>query len=73
MIGKDYDAAIVAGGSFGLTIGATLVAMASMDAASKKYGDSFKALIIIPLAGAFFIDIINAGIIDVFLRLSIFS
>ena len=73
MMGKDYDAAIVAGGFFGLSIGATPVAMASMDAASKKYGASSKALIIIPLVGAFFIDLINAGIIDGFLRLSIFS
>jgi ESS family glutamate:Na+ symporter len=73
MMGKDYDSAIVAGGFFGLTIGATPVAMASMDAASKKFGASSKALIIIPLVGAFFIDIINAGIIDVFLRWSIFS
>ena len=59
MMGKDYDSAIVAGGFFGLTIGATPVAMASMDAASKKFGASSKALIIIPLVGAFFIDIIN--------------
>ncbi len=73
MMGKDYDAAIVAGGFFGLSIGATPVAMASMDAASKKYGASSKALIIIPLVGAFFIDLINAAIIDGFLRLSIFS
>jgi ESS family glutamate:Na+ symporter len=73
MMGKDYDAAIVAGGFFGLSIGATPVAMASMDAASKKYGASSKALIVIPLVGAFFIDLINAGIIDIFLRLSIFN
>ena len=73
MMGKDYDAAIVAGGFFGLSIGATPVAMASMDAASKKYGESSKALIVIPLVGAFFIDLINAGIIDIFLRLSIFN
>ena len=73
MMGKDYDAAIVAGGFFGLSIGATPVAMASMDAASKKYGASSKALIVIPLVGAFFIDLINAGIIDMFLRLSMFS
>ncbi|ARN72857.1 sodium/glutamate symporter [Oceanicoccus sagamiensis] len=73
MMGKDYDAAVVAGGFFGLTIGATPVAIASMDAASKKHGPSYKALLIIPLVGAFFVDLINAGTIDVFLRLPLFN
>ena len=69
LMGKNYDAAIISGGFYGLSLGATPVAIASMDAASKKYGPSPKALLIIPLVGAFFIDLINAGIIDIFLRL----
>ena len=38
MMGRDYDAAMVVGGFFGLGLGATPVAIASMDAVSKKPG-----------------------------------
>jgi ESS family glutamate:Na+ symporter len=58
---------------FGLSLGATPVAIASMDASSKKYGPSPKAFLVIPLIGAFFIDLSNAGIIDIFLRLPFFQ
>lgn len=68
MKGRDYDAALVVGGFFGLGMGATPVAVASMDAASKEHGPSLKALLIVPLVGAFFVDLINAATIDAFLR-----
>lgn len=68
MMGRDYDAALVVGGFFGLGMGATPVAVASMDAASKEHGPSLKALLIVPLVGAFFVDLINAATIDAFLR-----
>jgi ESS family glutamate:Na+ symporter len=68
LLGRDYDAAIIVGGFFGLVLGATPVAMASMDAASKKQGVSSKALLVIPLVGAFFIDLINAATIQGFLK-----
>jgi ESS family glutamate:Na+ symporter len=73
LMGKNYDAAIISGGFFGLSLGATPVAIASMDASSKKYGPSPKAFLVIPLIGAFFIDLSNAGIIDIFLRLPFFQ
>ena len=68
MMGRDYDAALVVGGFFGLGMGATPVVVASMDAASKEHGPSLKALLIVPLVGAFFVDLINAATIDAFLR-----
>lgn len=68
LMGRDYDAALVVGGFFGLGMGATPVAVASMDAASKEHGPSLKALLIVPLVGAFFVDLINAATIDAFLR-----
>ena len=37
------------------------------DAAGEKYGVSAKALLVVPLVGAFFIDIMNAIIIQGFL------
>jgi len=68
LLGKNYDAAIISGGFFGLIVGATPVAIANMDSASKEFGPSYKALLIIPLVGAFFLDIVNAMVIEGFFR-----
>ena len=69
MMGKDYDAAVMVSGFIGMGLGATPVAIASMDAVATRHGPSFKALLVVPLVGAFFIDIINAATITGFLRL----
>ena len=69
VMGKDYDAAVIAGGFCGLGMGATPVAIANMNAITLKYGPSFKAFLVIPLVGAFFVDILNAVIIKFFLGL----
>ena len=71
VMGKDYDAAVIAGGFCGLGMGATPVAMANMSAVTQKYGPSFKAFLVIPLVGAFFIDLLNALVIKFFLGLPI--
>ncbi len=73
MLGKDYDAAMICGGFLGLGLGATPVAIASMDAVAKRYHPSAKALLVIPLVGAFFIDLINAATIQTFLNHSFFQ
>ena len=66
-LGKNYDAAIMASGYAGLALGATPTAIANMTAVTKKYGASPQAFIVVPLIGAFFIDISNAFIIQIFL------
>ncbi|MEM8955616.1 MAG: sodium/glutamate symporter, partial [Verrucomicrobiota bacterium] len=71
LMGKDYDAAVIVGGFCGLGMGATPVAIANMSAITKKYAPSFKAFLVVPLVGAFFIDILNALIIKFFLDLPI--
>ena len=71
-MGKNYDAAVMSGGFIGLGLGATPVAMANMDAIVKKYGASPQAFLVIPLLGAFFIDIANAMILRLFLSLPIY-
>jgi len=55
-------------GFLGLELGATPVAIASMDAVSKEHGPSLKALLIGPLVGTFFIELINAVTIETFIR-----
>jgi len=68
LLGKNYDAAIITSGYAGLALGATPTAIANMTAVTKKYGASPKAFIIVPLVGAFFIDISNAVIIQTMLN-----
>jgi glutamate:Na+ symporter, ESS family len=71
--GRDYDAAVITAGFAGLGLGATPVGMANMRAITTKYGASAKAFLIIPLLGAFFIDITNALILQFFMGLPFFS
>lgn len=69
LVGKDYDAAVITAGFAGLGLGATPVGMANMRAITVKFGASAKAFLVIPLMGAFFIDIINSFVIHVFMWL----
>ena len=69
LMGKDYDAAVMSAGYAGLALGATPTAIANMTAVTEKFGASAKAFVIVPLVGAFFIDISNALIIQFFLDL----
>lgn len=71
--GKDYDAAVLAAGHCGFGLGATPTAMVNMQTITNRYGYSHVAFIVVPLVGAFFIDIVNAGVIQAFLALPIFS
>ena len=64
--GKDYDAAVLAAGHCGFGLGATPTAMVNMQAVCKNYGMSAIAFIIVPLCGAFFVDIANAFVIQLF-------
>jgi len=68
LLGKSYDAAVMVSGYAGLALGATPTAVANMTAVTESFGASPRAFIVVPLVGAFFIDIANAGIIEIFLR-----
>lgn len=67
VMGKDYDAAVLAAGHCGFGMGATPTAVANMQALTHQYGPSHKAFLIVPLVGAFFIDIINAFLLQGFI------
>ncbi|UCC55132.1 MAG: sodium/glutamate symporter [Gammaproteobacteria bacterium] len=73
VMGRDYDASVIASGFTGLGLGATPVGIANMNAITSKYAPSPKAFLVIPLVGAFFIDIVNALIIKYFAGLEIMS
>ena len=67
-MGRNYNAAVVSAGFAGFSLGATPTAMANMSAVTKRYGASHMAFIIVPLVGAFFIDLVNAFMIQFFLQ-----
>ena len=64
VMGKDYDAAVLAGGFCGFGMGATPTAVANMQAVTDRFGPSHKAFLIVPMVGAFFVDILNATILS---------
>lgn len=72
-MGKDYDAAVLAAGHCGFGLGATPTAIVNMQAITQRYGSSHVAFLVVPMVGAFFIDIFNAFVIKAFLSLSIFG
>ncbi len=69
VMGRDYDAAVMSAGFVGLGLGATPVAIANMDSVTQRYGPSAKAFLVVPLVGAFFIDVLNAGTIKFFINI----
>jgi ESS family glutamate:Na+ symporter len=68
LMGRDYDAAVMAGGFTGFMLGTTANAMAVMRTVTDQYGPAPLAYLVAPIVGAFFIDFANAVIITAFLN-----
>ena len=69
LLGRDYDAAVLCAGICGFGLGATPNAMANMSAVCYKYRYTVKPFLIVPIIGAMFADLINTGMITLFLNL----
>ena len=67
VLGADYEAAVICSGYSGLALGATPTAIANMTAVTKALGPAPRAFVVVPLVGAFFIDLSNAMIINLLL------
>ncbi|MCI5865392.1 MAG: sodium/glutamate symporter [Cloacibacillus porcorum] len=63
---RDYTAAVISGGHCGFGLGATPNAIANMDAITSNYGPAPRAFFVVSIVGAFFIDIVNAIVIQSF-------
>lgn len=72
VMGGNYDAVVLAAGHCGFGLGATPTAIANMQAVTHRFGPSHLAFIVVPMVGAFFIDIANALIIKLFMALPIY-
>lgn len=68
IMGKDYDAAVIATGHCGFGMGASPNAIANMETFTKANGYSPKAFFVVPIVGAMFIDFVNAPIITFFIE-----
>jgi len=73
VMGRNYDAAIMAAGQVGFGMSSTACALAIMKSVTERHGPSPLAFIIVPMVGAFFIDITNAFIIQAFLTMPLFG
>lgn len=69
VMGRDFDAAVMAGGHCGFGLGATPSAVANMKALVERFGPAPRAFLVVPLVGAFLIDFVNATNITIFLNL----
>lgn len=67
-LGANYEAAVMCSGYAGLALGATPTAIANMTAVTKSLGPAPRAFVVVPLVGAFFIDLANALIINLLLH-----
>lgn len=68
-MGRDYEAAVTSAAFIGFCMGSTATAMANMQAITAKYGPAPQSFLIVPLAGAFFIDLMNAFLLTLMLAL----
>lgn len=68
VMGRDYDAAVLSAGHCGFGLGATPTAVANMQSITQSFGPSHKAFLIVPMVGAFFVDLINAAILTGFVE-----
>ncbi len=67
VLGKNYAAAVISAGYVGSAMGATPTAMANMAAVTKVHGASPIAFAVIPIMGAFIIQVSNAFVINIIL------
>lgn len=68
VMGRDFDAGVMAGGHCGFGLGATPNAIANMKALVERFGPAPRAFLVLPIVGAFLIDFVNATNITVFLN-----
>jgi ESS family glutamate:Na+ symporter len=69
-VGRDYEAAVMSAAFCGFAMGATATAIANMQAIAQRYGPAPQAFIVVPLVGAFLIDILNALVLTGYISLS---
>jgi glutamate:Na+ symporter, ESS family len=62
-MGRDYRAAVISSGFCGFMLGITANAIACMQELVEKYGAAPEAFLVVPVVGAFLIDLVNSLVI----------
>ncbi len=70
LMGRDYEAAVTAGGHIGFGLGITANAVANMEALVERFAPAPRSFLVVPVVGAFFIDFSNALVILAFVNLA---
>jgi len=65
-MGANYDGAVIASGYVGVFLGVTSTGMANVSAVTQNYGASPKAILMIPLLGAFLVELLNPFVVQLF-------
>ena len=68
VMGRDYDAAVMASGHCGFGLGATPNGVANMESLVERFGSAPRAFLVVPMVGAFFIDFTNALVITAYIN-----
>ncbi|RVU53968.1 sodium/glutamate symporter [Anaerosphaera multitolerans] len=68
VMGRDFDAAVLSAGHCGFGMGATPNGIANMQSVVEGFGPAPRAFFILPIVGAFFIDILNVFVITLFVN-----
>lgn len=69
VMGRDYESAVTSAGFCGFMLGITANAVACMEELEEKYGAAPQAFLVVPVVGAFLIDLTNSLIITGFANL----
>ncbi len=67
VVGRDYESAVISGAFCGFAMGATATAIANMQAITRRHGPSPQAFVVVPIVGAFFIDLLNLAVLTFYL------
>jgi glutamate:Na+ symporter, ESS family len=69
LLGRDYEAAVATSGHIGFGMGITPNAVANMQALVERFGPAPRSFLVVPVVGAFFIDLSNSLVITLFINM----
>jgi len=69
IVRKDYEAAVISAAFCGFGLGSTATAIANMQALARRHGHAPEAFIVVPITGAFLVDIMNVMVLTMFISL----
>ena len=69
LMGRDYEAAVISAGFGGIALGSTATAIANMTAVTRQHGAAHRAFIVVPLVCGFFVDLVNALVIQTLINM----